>query len=204
MVRASISPSQMRAGFPSRTKVALRLRGRWVRAARDGRDIALRADLMRHTVAVIAGLAFGKDIDSLESGEAVIHSSIVGVVDPARQRLRDEPSRREQPHNLLQAMIGAGDPPNSGLEDRPVAGKVLTMLMAGAEQPFSSAARRSAMPSGSGPCRCPGRCLALREMKVAMAMLLSSLDIDAVHTSDGVLAEERRAFATTPVGLRMR
>lgn len=35
-------------------------------------------------------------------------------------------------------------------------------------------------------------------------MLLSSLDIDAVHTSDGVLAEERRAFATTPVGLRMR
>ena len=73
MVMASFAPSHMRAGFPSRTKVALRLRGRWVRAARDGRDgrdIALQADLMRHTVAVIAGLAFGKDIDSLESGEA--------------------------------------------------------------------------------------------------------------------------------------
>ena len=135
---------------------------------------------------------------------AVINSTILGVRRPARQRLRDEPSRREQPHNLLQAMIGAADQPDSGLEDRHVAGNVLTMLLAGAEQPFSAAARRSAMPSGSGPRRCPGRCLALREMKVAMAMLLSSFDIDAVHTSDGVLAEERRAFTTNPVGLRMR
>jgi cytochrome P450 len=73
-----------------------------------------------------------------------------------------------------------------------------------AEQPLSSAAKRSAMPFGSGPRMCPGRYLALLEMKMAMAMLLSSFDIEAVETPDGGPAEERMAFTTNPVGLRMR
>jgi cytochrome P450 len=74
----------------------------------------------------------------------------------------------------------------------------------GAEPPLGAAAKRAAMPFGSGPRMCPGRYLALLEMKMAMAMLLSSFDIEAVDTPDGGPAQERMAFTMNPVGLRMR
>jgi cytochrome P450 len=360
MVMASFAPGHVRAYFPSLVKVTLRLRSRWHKAVRQGQDIPLQADLMRFTVDAIAGLAFGKDINTLESGEdviqrhldkvlpaifrrvlslvpywrwfklesdrelersvAVINSTILEFVAQARQRLHDEPSRHEQPRNLLEAMIAAADQPDSGLDDRHVAGNVLTMLLAGedttantlawmihllhrnpqalqrvqqevrmlapdpaaysfdqmeqlvyleacasetmrlkpvapfialqalrdtvvadvavpegtliwgvlrhdsvseqhfarpeafeperwldgADPPLSSAAKRSAMPFGSGPRMCPGRYLALLEIKMAMAMLLSSFDIEAVATPGDGPAEERMAFTMNPVGLRMR
>ena len=360
MVMASFAPGHVRAYFPSLVKVTLRLRGRWYKAVRAGQDIPLQADLMRFTVDAIAGLAFGKDINTLESGEdviqrhldkvlpaifrrvlslvpywrwfklesdrelersvAVINATIFDFVAQARQRLRDEPALRQQPRNLLEAMIVAADQPGSGLDDRHVAGNVLTMLLAGedttantlawmihllhrnpaalqrvqqevrtlapdpaaysfdqmeqltfleacasetmrlkpvapfialqalrdtvvgdvavpegtqvwgvlrhdsvserlferpgafepqrwlddAAQPLTAPARRAAMPFGSGARMCPGRYLALLEMKMAMAMLLSSFDIDSVDTPDGGLAEERMAFTMNPVGLRMR
>ena len=360
MVMASFAPGHVRAYFPSLVKVTQRLRGRWQRAAREGRDIPLQADLMRFTVDAIAGLAFGKDINTLESGEdviqrhldkvlpaifrrvlsvlptwrwvktaadrelehsvAVINSTIFDFVAQARQRLRDDAALREQPRNLLEAMIVAADQPDSGLDDRHVAGNVLTMLLAGedttantlawmihllqrhpqalqrvqrevrtlapdpsvysfdqmerlvyleactsetmrlkpvapfialqalrdtvvgdvavprgtqiwgvlrhdsvgerlferphafeperwledAARPLGTAARRAAMPFGSGPRMCPGRYLALLEMKMAMAMLLSSFDIEAVDTPDGGPAAERMAFTMNPVGLRLR
>ena len=361
MVMASFAPGHVRAYFPSLVKVTLRLRSRWQTAVRQGQDIPLQADLMRFTVDAIAGLAFGKDINTLESGEdviqrhldkvlpaifrrvlslvpywrwfklesdrelersvAVINRTILEFIAQARQRLRDEPARRDQPRNLLEAMIVAADQPDSGLDDRHVAGNVLTMLLAGedttantlawmihllqrnpqalqrvqqevrtlapdpaaysfdqmeqlvypgslrqrnhapeaggalhraagaarhggrrrgrarrarrsgaccattasassishgprpsslsagwsgAQPPSSAAAKRAAMPFGSGPRMCPGRYLALLEMKMAMAMLLSSFDIESVDTPDGGLAEERMAFTMNPVGLRMR
>ena len=68
----------------------------------------------------------------------------------------------------------------------------------------SRAAMRVAMPFGAGPRMCPGRYLALLEMKMAMAMLLSSFDIEAVDTPDGQPAEERMAFTMNPVGLTLR
>ena len=71
-------------------------------------------------------------------------------------------------------------------------------------RPLSPAAKRTAMPFGSGPRMCPGRYLALLEMKLAMAMLLSSFDIESVNTPDGAPAREKMAFTMTPVGLRMR
>jgi cytochrome P450 len=359
MVMASFAPGHVRAYFPSLVKVTLRLRGRWRQAAREGRDIPLQADLMRFTVDAIAGLAFGKDINTLESGEdviqrhldkvlpavfrrvlsmlptwrwfktaadrelehsvAVINRTILEFVAQARQRLRDDATLREQPRNLLEAMIVAADQPDSGLDDRHVAGNVLTMLLAGEDTtantlawmihllqrhpqalqrvqqevrmlapdpaaygfdqmeqlvyleacasetmrlkpvapfialqalrdavvgdvavpqgthiwgvlrhdsvgerlferpqafeperwldsapPLSAAARRAAMPFGSGPRMCPGRYLALLEMKMAMAMLLSSFDIEAVDTPHGAPAAERMAFTMNPVGLRLR
>ena len=360
MVMASFAPGHVRAYFPSMAKVALRLRGRWQRAARAGEAINLQADLMRFTVDTIAGLAFGKDINTLESGEdviqrhldkvlpaifhralaavprwrwfktaadreldrsvVVINSTILDFVAQARQRLREHPSERERPSNLLAAMIVAADEPGSGLADQQVVGNVLTMLLAGedttantlawmihllwlnrpalqrlqdevrtlapdpssyspelmdqlvfldacasetmrlkpvapfipmqalkdtmigdvavpkdmmvwgvlrhdsvgerhfenpqafmperwlqdAPRPLSPAAKRTAMPFGSGPRMCPGRYLALLEMKLAMAMLLSSFDIESVNTPDGAPAREKMAFTMTPVGLSMR
>jgi cytochrome P450 len=360
MVMASFAPGHVRAYFPSLVKVTLRLQGRWRKAAHEQREIPLQADLMRFTVDAIAGLAFGKDINTLEAGEdviqqhldkvlpaifrrvlsllpywrwfksqadrelehsvAVINATIVDFVAQARQRLHDEPALREQPRNLLEAMIAAADQPGSGLDDRHVAGNVLTMLLAGedttantlawmihllqrhpealrrvqhevrtlapdpaaysfdqmeqlvfleacasetmrlkpvapfialqalrdtvvgdvavpertqiwgvlrhdsvserhfanpgafepqrwlddAPLPLSAAAKRSAMPFGSGPRMCPGRYLALLEMKMAMAMLLSRFDIEAVDTPDGQPAQERMAFTMNPVGLTLR
>jgi cytochrome P450 len=51
---------------------------------------------------------------------------------------------------------------------------------------------------------CPGRYLALLEMKMAMAMLLASFDIDAVTTPDGLAPQELMAFTMNPLGLSMR
>ena len=360
MVMASFAPGHVRAYFPSLIKVTLRLRSRWQQAARAGSVINLQADLMRFTVDAIAGLAFGRDINTLESGEdviqqhldkvlpavfrrtfallpywryfklprdraldrsvQVIRSTIAQFVVEARARLEQDAALRAQPGNLLEAMVVAADLPDSGLGDQQVVGNVLTMLLAGEDTtantlawmvhllqrnpsalarlqqevrtlapdpsqftlgameqlvfldacasetmrlkpvaPFivvhalrdtvvgdvavpegtmvwgvlrhdsvaepnfadalafkperwladaphalTSAAKRSAMPFGSGPRMCPGRYLALLEMKLAMAMLLASFDIEAVDTPDAEPARERMAFTMNPVGLTMR
>ena len=360
IVMASFAPTHVRAYFPSLIKVTLRLQERWQKAARAKESINLQADLMRFTVDAIAGLAFGKDINTLQAGEdviqrhldkvlpavfkrmfslfpvwryfkrtadreleasvAVIKNTIEEFVVQARQRLRDDPTLREQPRNLLEAMIVAADQPDSGLGDRQVVGNVLTMLLAGedttantlawmihllkqnpqalqrlqdevrthapdpslftmalmdslvyldacasetmrlkpvapflplqalrdtqvgdvavvkgdiiwgvlrhdsvsepyfsnpqafeperwlaeASNPLSSEAKRAAMPFGSGPRMCPGRYLALLEMKMAMALLLASFEIEAVNTPDGAPAQELMAFTMNPVGLTMR
>src|SRR5213078_4224278 len=48
-----------------------------------------------------------------------------------------------------------------------------------------SSAKRVAMPFGAGPRLCPGRYLAMTEMKMAMAMLLGSFELESVGTADG-------------------
>lgn len=68
----------------------------------------------------------------------------------------------------------------------------------------SSSAKRVAMPFGAGPRVCPGRYLALLEMKLAMSMLLSRFDIEGVDTPDGQAAKEHLQFTMAPVGLKMR
>ncbi|MGA8513373.1 MAG: cytochrome P450, partial [Burkholderiaceae bacterium] len=64
--------------------------------------------------------------------------------------------------------------------------------------------KRAAIPFGSGPRTCPGRYLALLEIKTAMAMLLTHFVIESVDTPDGQEAQELMAFVMSPVGLRMR
>ena len=360
MVMASFAPGQVRAYFPSLQKVTLRLQARWQKAALAQSSINLQADLMRFTVDAIAGLAFGKDINTLESGEdviqrhldkvlpavawrvvslvpywryfklpadrvlehsiAVINATLLDFVAQARQRLTEDPALRGKPGNLLEAMLVAADQPGSGLGDRQIVGNVMTMLLAGedttantlawmihllqrnpdallraqqevralapdpscssmemmeqlvfldacisetmrlkpvaplmalqalrdttvgdvavpkatlimgvlrhdsvsernfqnpnafeperwladAPQALSPAAKRSAIPFGSGPRMCPGRYLALLEMKMAMAMLLASFDIVRVETPDGREAQERMAVTMAPVGLQMK
>lgn len=361
MVMASFAPHHVRSYFPSLLKVTQRLRGRWLAAARSGSTIPLQEDLMRYTVDGVAGLAFGTDMNTLESDEeviqqhldkifpalfrriftrfpywrylrlpadraldrsvAAINRAIAGFIAQARKRMAANPALRKQPANLLEAMIVAADHGDSGVNDQHVAGNVLTMLLAGEDTtantlawmiyllqrnphalqrateevrriapdpaaftpeqmaaldyleacasetmrlkpvgPFlvlealrdtavadiavptgtfvwcvmrhdsvsaqhfpnpqafdptrwldssdpaltPSSPRRVAMPFGAGPRVCPGRYLALLEIKMAMAMLLSTFEIESVGTPDGGEPREHMAFAMAPVGLNLR
>jgi len=362
MVMASFAPGHVRAYFPSLLKVTQRLGTRWQKAAQANSAIDLQSDLMRFTVDAITGLAFGVDVNTLESDEDIIQqhldkifpalftriltlvpywrvfklpadrdldrsvSAVKVAIDKfiaqARDRMQADPTRRDNPPNLLEAMIAAADQADSGVNDQDVADNVLTMLLAGEDTtantlawmihllqrnpqalkraqeevrskandpaaftpekmaeldyleacahetmrlkpvaPFlplqasrdtvvgdvrvpegtliwnvlrhdsvserhfedaaafkperwlaeghspqhsASHAKRVSMPFGAGPRVCPGRYLALLEMKMAMAMLLSRFDIVSVDTPDGKEAQEHMAFTMEPVGLTMK
>ena len=73
-----------------------------------------------------------------------------------------------------------------------------------ARAPNAKSTTRVSMPFGAGPRLCPGRYLAMLEMKMAMAMLLGSFRIEHVGTRDGKPARELFAFAMGPAGLRMK
>jgi cytochrome P450 len=361
MVMAGFDPAHVRHYHPALVAVANRLGQRWAGAAERGADIDLQADLMRYTVDAIAGLAFGVEVNTLQSdgdviqqhldkvfptlfkrmvsplpvwrwwrsaevrqlerSMAAINSAVAGFIAQARARLQAEPARRDKPLNLLEAMIVAADEPGSGIDDAQVAGNVLTMLLAGEDTTANSLAwmiellwrnpaalaratdevrrvagravaptleelaaldyveacchetmrlkpvapligvqalrdtvvagvavpagtvvinvmrhdsvsdthvpraasfeperwlaegsaaaaaanvKRISMPFGAGPRICPGRYMALLEMKLAMAVLLGRFDIESVGTTDGQPARERMSFTMTPVGLRLR
>jgi cytochrome P450 len=171
MVMAALDPGHVKAFLPMLLTVAERLRGRWQKAARAGAEIDLQADLMRYTVDVIAGLAFGTDVNTLESDADVIQrhlnrifpalgrrviapfaywrylklpadraldrsvrevkAAIERFIAAARQKMREEPERRAQPTNLLEAMIAAADASGEPAADGDVAGNVFIMLVAG-------------------------------------------------------------------------
>jgi cytochrome P450 len=358
MVMAAFDPGHVKAYYPSLVKCGERLAGRWTKAAQAGTAIDLQADLMRFTVDAIAGLAFGTDVNTLQSDDdiiqhhldkifpklytriisalpywryfklpsdreleralAAVNAAIDGFIASARQRLAAEPARRAAPQNLLEAMVTAADERGSGIDDDQVAGNVLTMLLAGEdttantlawcigllhEHPHARArataearavmagrgavtlehlsrldyieacmhetmrlkpvapqlplqalhdtvvgdvavpagtvvmcllrhdsvddafvsegesfkperwlgegglspgsAKRISMPFGAGPRMCPGRYLALQEMKMVLLTLLTHFDIASVSTEDGGKPAERLMFAMAPVGLRM-
>jgi cytochrome P450 len=69
---------------------------------------------------------------------------------------------------------------------------------------LSGADKRIAMPFGAGPRICPGRYLALLEIKLAMAMLLGNFEIESVTTPDRREAQELMSFTMNPVALQMR
>ena len=68
----------------------------------------------------------------------------------------------------------------------------------------ATSAKRISMPFGAGPRICPGRYLALLEMKMALAMLLRHFDLVDVGTVDGRPPRELLQIAMAPVGLTMR
>lgn len=364
MVMAGFDPTHVKAYFPALLKVAQRLRGRWLQAARSGLSIELQPELMRFTVDAIAGLAFGTDVNTLESDDDVIQRhldkifpalyrrvfafipvwrywrspadrqlersmtavnlAIDGFIADARARLAADPARRLQPPNLLEAMIVAADAGGSGVTDQEVAGNVMTMLLAGEDTtantlawmiyllqrnpsalhrareevlahagadvagftperlarldfveacanetmrlkpvaPFqavealratqvgdvripegtviwcvmrgdsvserffpnatafdpgrwlaegstaatasAASAKRVSLPFGAGPRVCPGRYIAMLEIKMAIATLLSTFELDSVSTPAGGEPVERMSFTMAPVGLTVR
>ena len=350
MVMASFDPGHIKTYFPALARVTERFEKRWRRAAAAGETIDLQADLMRYTVDVTSGLAFGADINTLESDDEVIqahldhifpalfklllspfpawawlkdrrldahlkalHEAVAGFIAQARSRMTAEPGLRDKPTNLIEAMLAARDNPDSGLSDDDVAGNVLTMLLAGEDTtantlawmiyllyrhpealkraraevlgkdlhhyesitplPFVDACinetmrlkpvapiiilqpardtiiadievpkdtllmclmragaiderrfpdarafdpgrwlsgasgaspKRVSMPFGAGPRLCPGRYLAILEMKMVTTMLLNNFGIESVSTPDGGEAREHLAFTMYPEDLRLR
>ena len=64
--------------------------------------------------------------------------------------------------------------------------------------------KRVSIPFGAGPRMCPGRFLAIEEMKMVMAMLVKNFDIERVDTPDGGHAQEFLTFTMGPAGLRVK
>lgn len=356
LVMGAFDPGHLKRFYPSLLRVTERLMASWCQAARRGEPIDLQASLMRYTVDVTAGLAFGANVNTLEAPHplqehldklfpmlfrrinlpfaywrylrlpvdrehdrhlAHVHEAVRGFIRAARQRLQDDPSRRERPADLLEAMLAAQDVDGGALTEEELAGNVLTVLLAGedttantlswaiwllrehpddwqalvaevdaalGEAPlppsfdvargFDSieasvgeamrlkpvapllfmeanretvlagfrlppgavvfclmrraaldarlaedvadfrpgrwhdgaqrATQKASMPFGAGPRLCPGRYLALLEMKMVLAMLARNFELQYVGTASGAPPQERMAFTMFPVGLQMR
>lgn len=353
MVMQAFAPHAVKAYFPSLLQVAERLQRRWEAAAAAQRSIDLGAELRLYTVDIVAGLAFGQDVNTIETGDNAIQRNLdeilpaiarrslapfpywryiklqrdrrlercvaatrVAVDDliaQARERMRTDRARASQPRNMLEAMLAAAAQEDSGVTEGDVAGNVLTMLLAGEDTTsaslswliyllhrhpdtlqrareevlsvvpalgaatidqidqldfveacahealrlkppaafiplealvdavvgdvqipkgtivwcvlrsssvdnafFANAAqfepqrwldeaicRKASLPFGAGPRTCPGRYLALLEMKVAMAMLLARFEIVSVATDHGGEPSEKMGFVMEPEALRM-
>lgn len=356
LVMSAFDPGHLKRFYPSLQRVTERLMASWRDAARRGEAIDLQASLMRYTVDVTTGLAFGVDLNTIEAPHPLqehldklfpmlfrrvnlpfpywhylrlpidreydrhlrrVHEAVRGFVQAARQRLQDEPARRERPTDLLEAMLAARDADGSALTEEEVAGNVLTVLLAGEDTtantlgwaiwllhehpddwqalvaevdaalgearlpPSFDAARglasieasvgeamrlkpvapllfmeanretelagfhlppgavvfclmrraaldarlaedvadfrpgrwqdgadravqKASMPFGAGPRLCPGRYLALLEMKMVLGMLARNFELLEVGPEGGGAPGERMAFTMFPVGLKMR
>jgi len=148
----------------------------------------------------------------LDASVAALRTAVDQLITDARTLLEAEPARRQHPANLLQAMLCAAQEEGSGIDNNIVAGNVATMLLAGEDTTSGTLAwllyllhrKQAAMPFGAGPRTCPGRYLALLEIKVACAMLLATFDIAAIDTADGREPEEVMGFTMSPQALQMR
>ena len=73
----------------------------------------------------------------------------------------------------------------------------------GAAAGAATSSKRVAMPFGAGPRICPGRYLALAEIKMVAAMLLANFEIESV-AAPGDEVQERFNVTMAPVGLQMK
>jgi len=86
LVMRAFDPAHLKRYFPSLVTVTARLRRRWQAAATRGEALDLQAELMRYTVDVTAGLAFGADINTIEGGEDVIQRHLERIFPMVNRR----------------------------------------------------------------------------------------------------------------------
>ena len=356
MVAAAFKPGQLKRYFPTLERLTERLKQHLDAAARDGTWLDLQTTLTRYSVDVIASLAFGIDVNTLQQGGNALqqhldkvfpilmrranapfplwrflklpkdyafdrhlaagHAAVKGFIETARARLARDPALVAAPENLLQALLGACDA-DGGLSEAELAGNVFTMLLAGEDTTANTLAwslyllhthreawqavvaevhavlgadalprsiqaadrllaiedcsnesmrlrpvapltylennaptviagvavpagtfvigamrtgavdaslaadagafrpsrwredagralTAASMPFGAGPRVCPGRYLAMLEMKMVLATIARNYELVEVDTTNGVPPRERLAFTMSPVGLRMK
>jgi len=86
MVMQAFAPHAIKAYFPLLARVGVRLQARWAGAAQEGRPIALNADLKRYTVDVVAGLALGEEVNTIEQGDDVVQQQLELIMEGTARR----------------------------------------------------------------------------------------------------------------------
>lgn len=357
LVMQAFNPIHVKSYFPSLHTVAQRFRKRLAKQADLESAFELEPDLMRYTVDVTAGLAFGTDMNTIESEGEIVQKHLNGIfrmlqkrlfapfpywhwlklpedralersvrkvgetiaafIYAAQERMAQNPALHVRPENLLEAMIAARDQDNTKLSQSDLTGNVMTILLAGEdttahtlawtlyllykhpdlflrvreeadevmgtetvassheqlrqmdfieacinesmrlrpvapfiggeanvdtevanvsipkgtlvflltrvgatdERNFVNAMdfhpdrwlspvsmennRKVCIPFGSGPRLCPGRFLALEEMKIVISLIAKNFDIDRLDTPDDQPVQERMTFTMAPKGLRL-
>lgn len=154
MVMAGFAPKAIKEYFPALVNVGLRLRKRWSEAAAQHASIDLSADLKRYTVDVIAGLAFGQDVNTLESGENVIQQHLDRILPGISRRslsavpywryfkLPQDRRLEQSSQALTQAVYGLIEQARQRMQLNPSAAdkpaNLLEALIAAADQPGSA------------------------------------------------------------------
>ncbi len=87
LVMKAFDPSRLRSYYPSLVNVTERLRQRFAKAAQTGEALDLQAEFMRYTVDVTAGLAFGVDINTIESGQNRIQAHLDKIFPAINRRM---------------------------------------------------------------------------------------------------------------------
>ena len=83
----ALDASHLREFLPTLTKVTERLRNRWNRAADSNATVDLQQDLMRYTVDVTTNLAFGYDMNTLESDGGEIQQHLERILPMINRRI---------------------------------------------------------------------------------------------------------------------
>jgi cytochrome P450 len=86
MVMQAFAPHAIKAYFPVLVNTGRRLQSRWEKLAAAGQEIALSADLKRYTVDIVAGLAFGAEVNTIENGDDRIQQHLENIMAGAGRR----------------------------------------------------------------------------------------------------------------------
>jgi len=149
-----------------------------------------------------------EQLDQLEFVEACIHETMrlkpVGPLNVV-QALRDTQVADVQvPAGTMVWCVMRHDTLNQAYFDQAHLFEPQRWLDAGQGNRSASAAKRVSMPFGAGPRVCPGRFLAMLEMKLVLAMLFRHFEITRIGVAHGGLPREHLSFTMAPVGLRMQ
>lgn len=170
LVMGAFDPGHLKRYFASLVRVTERLLAAWRASAERGEAIDLQAQMMRYSVDVTSGLAFGADVNTLETEDALqahldkvfpmlrrrinmpipywhwfklpidrefdvhlerVHAAVRDFIAAARGRMDADPALRERPNNLIEAMLAAHDAGGDHLSEEELLGNVLTVLLAG-------------------------------------------------------------------------